>query len=178
MSLLDRFSNLVKADAHGVVDSLEDRRLLLRQSLREAEIELDRKRARLEALGAEEQRLTECRSRMTQRIVALDADVQLALETEQEDLARFSIRKLLPLQAEADHAAARLKEAGEERERVAARLAEQEGELDSLKTRVKAHLARVDEDGKEGDPLTTPIVAEEEVELELLRRRRSAQGGE
>ena len=51
--LRDRITTLLKADAHGLVESLEERSLLLKQYLREAEIELNRKRARLEAGGEE-----------------------------------------------------------------------------------------------------------------------------
>ena len=47
LRLLDRIGTLLKADAHGVVESLEERSLLLKQYLREAELELNRKRARL-----------------------------------------------------------------------------------------------------------------------------------
>ena len=40
MNLLDRMARLVRADAHGVVEALEDRGLLLRQHLRDAEAEV------------------------------------------------------------------------------------------------------------------------------------------
>ena len=50
MKLFDRMTTLIKADAHGVVDALEERSLLLRQHVREAELELLQKRARVEAL--------------------------------------------------------------------------------------------------------------------------------
>jgi phage shock protein A len=49
MRILDRMGLMIRADAHGVMDQLEERSLLLKQHLREAELELDRKRARLEA---------------------------------------------------------------------------------------------------------------------------------
>jgi hypothetical protein len=44
MRLPARLSTLAKADAHGVVDALEDKALVLRQQVREAAAELDRKR--------------------------------------------------------------------------------------------------------------------------------------
>ena len=40
MKFLDRMALLVKADAHGVMDQLEERSLLVKQHLREAELEL------------------------------------------------------------------------------------------------------------------------------------------
>ena len=51
MRFLDRMTTLVKADAHGVIDHLEEKSLLLKQHLREAELELDRKRARCGGAG-------------------------------------------------------------------------------------------------------------------------------
>ena len=57
MHLFDRITTLIKADAHGVVESLEERSLLLKQYVREAEIDLQRKRPRLESIRMEEQRL-------------------------------------------------------------------------------------------------------------------------
>ena len=39
MKFFDRLTTLIKADAHGVVDALEERSLLLRQHVREAELE-------------------------------------------------------------------------------------------------------------------------------------------
>ncbi len=57
MGLMTRLTTLAKADAHGVVDALEDKALTLRQHVREAGAELDRKRCRIEALEAEDQEL-------------------------------------------------------------------------------------------------------------------------
>jgi phage shock protein A len=69
-----------KADAHGVVDAIEDRSLLLKQHVREAELELNRKRARLGAFQAEQKTLEEESRRTRERIKSLDEDVTLAVE--------------------------------------------------------------------------------------------------
>ena len=171
MSLMQRLTSLVKADAHGVVDAVEDRSLVLRQHLREAEGELRHKRARLEALEAEEKELGEEGARLAERMRELDGDVSLALDAGKEDLARFSIRRLLPLRQAAQRAAERLERARAERGELAGRLEEQERELMDLKLRVRAYLAR---GAGEAGSAAEPLVADEEVELELLRRREAA----
>ena len=51
IDFVQRLNRLVRADAHGLLESLEDRSLLLKQHLREAELELQRKRARLSTLA-------------------------------------------------------------------------------------------------------------------------------
>ena len=57
MKILDRLTVLLKADAHGVLEQLEERSLLAKQHLREAELELSRKRVRCEALVEEARRM-------------------------------------------------------------------------------------------------------------------------
>src|SRR5574337_1066397 len=95
--LFERITTLLKADAHGVVESLEDRALLLKQYLREAEIDLNRKRARLDAVREEEKRLQDVLVRHEAEIRSLDEDVTRALTGGKDDLARFAIRRLIPL---------------------------------------------------------------------------------
>src|SRR5262245_65741716 len=94
--LFERITLLLKADAHGVVESLEERSLLLKQYLREAEIELQQKQARLEAVRDEEKRLRESLARCADDIRACDEDIALALGGGKDDLARFAIRRLIP----------------------------------------------------------------------------------
>jgi phage shock protein A len=176
LRLFDRIARLVAADAHGVVESLEERSLLLKQYLREAELEVNRKRARLEAVREEEKRLREAAARHDDEIRALDQDVSLALAGGKEDLARFAIRRLLPRRAELKAIVARIAEREEESRGLAERVETQQARLDALRTRVRAELAR---DAAGAD---SPVwgredaVADEDVELELMRRRDAAGG--
>src|SRR5258708_26993374 len=142
LKLWNRISTLLKADAHGVVESLEDRERLLQQYLREAELELDRKRAQFEALRDEEKRLRASLARREEESRALDEDIALALAGGKEDLARFAIRRLLPRRSEAKTLAARLGEVAEASRTLALRLEDQERQFEALKTRVRAELAR------------------------------------
>jgi phage shock protein A len=177
LTLFDRIATLVKADAHGVVESLEERALLLKQCLREAEIDLHHKRTELEALHDEEKRLRETQARREEEARALDEDVTLALAGGRDDLARFAIRRLLPRRSEAKAAGARLQELAERSRILAERLSEQENQFESLRARVRSELAREPELGSPCGWQGEPVVADEEVELELMRRRRAAEGG-
>jgi phage shock protein A len=177
MKLFDRISTLVKADAHGVVDALEERSLLLRQHVREAELELLQKRARVEALAEEEARLRDERTRCGNRIAALDEDIALALDGGKEDLARFAIRRMIPERKELAALEAQIAEVGEARAKLAERLEEQEGQFDALRQRARVHLADAERSGDDLQGLAQPPVADEEVELELLRRRQQRAEG-
>jgi phage shock protein A len=171
-----RLTRLIRADAHGIIESLEDRALLLKQHLREAEIELQRKRARLATLDEEEQRLLENAKRLEDATRALDEDTRLALEGEREDLARFAIRKLLPKRSEAAALRGRIDEIRAERERLTPKLEEQEAGFEELRSRVREKLAAETRATEPAAPCAEWRVAEEEVEMELLRRIQAAGG--
>jgi phage shock protein A len=180
MKLFDRMTTLIKADAHGVVDALEERSLLLRQHVREAELELLQKRARVEALTEEETRLRDELTRCGTRVGALDEDIALALDGEKEDLARlarFAIRRMIPERKELAALEAQIAEVGETRAKLAERLEEQEGQFETLRQRARTHLAEASRNHDDLQGLVEPAVADEEVELELLRRRQQRAEG-
>jgi len=170
MRWIDRFTTLMKADAHGVLEQLEEKSLLAKQHLREAELELTRKRARCEALEEETRRLEEEARRLEAEIASLDEDVELALAGGKEELARFSVRKLLPKRRALEQLRQRGSEIADEHERLRGRLEAQGGELEELKRKVRARLAADRATEPEGSVAELPA-ADEEVELELLRRR-------
>ena len=176
LRLFDRIGLLLKADAHGVIESLEERSLLLKQYVREAEIELNQKAARLEAVREDEKRLRETLARIADEMRALDEDVTLALAGGKDDLARFAIRRLLPRRNEAAAVRAQIEQRSAEAESLAERVAAQQAQFDSLRVRVRAELAR---ESCAGAPFPWPgdaAIADEEVELELMRRRQNERG--
>jgi len=175
MKFLDRLALLVKADAHGVLEQLEERSLLAKQHLREAELELDRKRAQMHAFTEESRRLGEEADALEREIVSLDGDVELAIAGDKEDLARFAVRKLLPMRRAAEAARRRTAELEQERARLAEVLAVQERQLEELAAQVRTRIAAARY--AEGDAFARPApAADEEVELELLRRRTARVG--
>jgi phage shock protein A len=171
MRLFERMTLLVKADAHGVLDQLEERALLARQHLREAELEVDRKRAHREALGEEERRVAEQAGRLQTEVTALDQDVELALRGGRDELAHFAVRRLLPKRRALEALRVRAAEIGDARTRLAERLEEQERSLEDLQLRVKTRLAAARSGTAFEAPDLHAEVPDEEVELELLRRR-------
>ena len=172
MGLLTRLSTLAKADAHGVVDALEDKALVLRQHVREAAGELDRKRCRIAALDAEDKELRADTERMQERIASLEDDVTLALAGDKEELARYAIKKLLPLRHGTRQIAHRSEALAEERSELEKQLAEQQAEFELLEQRVRGYLARHGQEASGSAAFTDLVVTDEDVEIELLRRQR------
>jgi phage shock protein A len=175
MTLASRLSTLFRADAHGVVDALEDKALLLRQLVREAAAEVSRKRARVEAIDGERKRLEAEAGRLDQRAAELDDDVRLALDGEKEELARFAIRRLLPLRRARKEIDARLAALARERGDLEVKIGEQEERLVELEGRVRGYLAQRAEEEREHPLAADWAVSDEDVDLELLRRK--AAGG-
>jgi len=170
-TLFDRIARLMRAEGHGVVEALEERSLLLRQHLREAELALEEKRARVAALTEEERQLGDEAERRRTRVAELDGEVTLALAGGREDLARFGIRRLLPERRALELALAQREEVAGSRTRLSEALAAQEEAFEALHLRARTLLARP-ASCNDPDALFAPdVVSDEEVELELLRRR-------
>lgn len=172
MKVLERIGRLVRADAHGVMDLIEERSLLLKQHLREAEIEVAQKRALLQGLEDTLSRVKEEGQRIEARVAERDADVELALENEDAELARFAIRRLLPEREALKELLVEALRLEERRDQLREVLDRQEAQLADLRARVRAELARPVRSASRDDDLPDlSSVHEEEVELELLRRR-------
>jgi phage shock protein A len=171
MSFFDRFKTTLRADAHGLIDAIEEPSLILKQHLRDAELAVDGKRAQLSQLEAEAKRLTAERQRTESDRARLDRDAELALAKDREDLARHALGLLLPKLRRAERIDARLAAIAEESRELGVKLEAQSLALDELRARVQAYLAHgatgVSEAGFEP-------VSEEQIEIELLRRK--AQG--
>jgi len=174
MRLLDRIAVLIKADAHGVVESIEDRRLLAKQYLREAELALDSKRELIADITERQRRLMLEAKRIGELTARLDADVELAVSGGQQDLARAAIRKLLPLREAERRSSERLVTLKDEAAGASERLAAQEQQFEILKARLCAELAQLETTTPGEDGFRNPVVTEDDVELELLRRQRGA----
>jgi len=164
----ERLGLLARADAHGVLDRLEERSLLARQLLREAEQALDRDRARRDALAEEVERLAEAARREESRCAELDADAELALRRGEEGLARHALRRWLPRRRVLAALRERRDAAAREAERATAAVAAREERLEGLRARASERLAQCPEPAGAGEDGPVP---EAEVELELLRRR-------
>lgn len=165
MNLFDRFKTTVQADAHGVIDALEDRTLILRQCLRDAEGELARKRAQLAALELDGRALARDAARVDEGLTASDSDAALALEAGDDELARYALKRLLTLRARKKRLAERGEELAVTRRELEARLAEQVERYEDLKARVTAELECGAGEG------VAEAISEQQVELELLRRK-------
>jgi phage shock protein A len=168
MQVLERIGRMLRADAHGVIDQIEEKRLLLKQHLREAEIEIAHKRGTLDGLDEERLRIFDQGRRLEAEVARLDEDIEIARKGDDPDLSRFAVRRWLPKRDALRQLQAHARQLDERRARLSAKLESQEAELAALRPRVRAAMTRPSRDCD--PPLQEPSVTDEEVELELLRR--------
>ena len=95
MTILYRLKRLIKADAHAMVESLEEPKWILAQAIRDMETELEKMRQDIEdkknrLMGTAKQILNS-----EQIIDNTDTDIDLAVEEKREDIAKHLIKKLL-----------------------------------------------------------------------------------
>lgn len=172
MSWLARLRTSLRADAHGLVDALADRSLLLKQHLRDAEAAVQYKRGKLVALDAEHKRLLGEHQRTAVAAAGHERDAELALDSGRDDLARYALKLLLPQRQLLQRLDARLVQIDDERRELGHVLHEQTRALEELRTRINAYLAETESQTDPGRlDSAAPTVSDEQIELELLRRR-------
>lgn len=177
MGLMTRLVRLIKADVNGVMDQMEDRGLLLNQYLRDMEEALEAKEADLRHLSAVRERTRGEREDCAEAIQKLEQDLDAAVEKGRDDIARFLIKKRRPLERhreELDRHIRRLDREIGDAEECLERQRRQFAEF-RLKSREHARASEQKEwEGRFSSLMSEKgydIPGEEEVELELMRRK-------
>lgn len=182
MAMFTRLVRLWKADLHGVMDQLEDRDLLLNQHLREMETALDAREAAVRRLERDCEAVSEARRRCETETAPMETDIEAALEQERDDIARFLIRRRRELDRKRKELARRSERLERELREARERLTEQRDQYDSLRLRSRDFRRSASRfEGPEGVyESETGRPADEEIELELLRRKqaRTGKGGD
>ena len=176
MSLFDRLSFLLRSDANGMIDALENKNNMLKQALREVEDAVARLATDVQHMRDELQARQRQRERLQPELARLDRDIDLCLQQDQEQLASFAAKKYVPLQRQAaslDERCQQLTDSIASRE---AELTEQRHEVEQLRQQVadalaaNAHSTNAHGEADSFSAATVPDV-HDEVALELLRRR-------
>ena len=174
MALVNRVTQLFKADAHAVLDQLEEPEQLLRQAVRDMEEEFVQAERRIKRLAeetdAQEKRRTELRTRLGE----IDEELDLVFAKGEQDLARGLVRRKL----EAERLEKRLKaklEARQERLTSAqTELEERRLALDSMRQKAAVFAAPAGEQTPQDDAafmLRELAVSEQEVDVAFLREQ-------
>ena len=184
MGIMTRFMKLCKADIHGVMDQLEDKGLLLKQYLRDMEEELAQKEARVRKLLVSRDKLQQDCDKYSKECEKLDQDIESALKRGKDDIARLLIKKLKPMATHRDELARHIEKLGRETTQFHGLIEEQRLQYEQLELRAREYFHREEREKWERTIASTvPSTpsgepSEEEVELELLKRKEAFKGGE
>jgi phage shock protein A len=184
MAIMTRFLRLCKADVHGVMDQLEDKGLLLKQHLREMESALDQKERQLAALALRIGRLSGGIRQHIEEMDKLEQDLNLALGKEKDDIARMLIRRRRMLESTCSQLKARMETMSQEKTQLEETLSQQRLQYETLKTQADAYCHRIPKVPEACERHLSPGSvypqgpSEEEIELELLRRKEALWKGD
>jgi phage shock protein A len=165
------------------MDQLEDKELLLKQYLREMETSLQEKESHLNRIIRREESIRRELEMRGEEIEKLEKDLALSLRREKDDIAKLLIRKQRGQRAVCDQLGRQQRTLEEERERMGRLLEEQRLQYDQLKVKAAAFSSRVQQHAFDpdhvivGDAQGFPAADEQEIELELLRRKEALQSG-
>ena len=184
MSIATRFVRLWKADLHGVMESIEDKDLLLKQCLREMQDELESREAALNTLVKIKEKAGQEQKNLQQENTKVEKDLEAAVGMAKDDIARFLIKKRLLLSRHLQELASHIQ--GLEQDIVNAReaAAVHRSQYEQIQLRAAEFFRSAD--NKEWDQVFSEIIpattlqepSDEEVELELLKIKNSLKGAE
>ena len=177
MGIMTRVVKIFKADIHGVMDQLEDQDLLLKQHLRDMEAALNLKEVKLNKMFVSRKQVQQEYDRYKHQSEALELDLAVAIQKNKDDIARTLIRKLKPLNSLGDELDGRRKTLDEDISHYKDHLDQQRLRYEQLKHRSVEYFHKTQMPERHND--LPAIVAddqygtlfEEEIELELLKRK-------
>jgi phage shock protein A len=165
------------------MDRFEDRRLLLKQHLRDMEEVLHRKEAKLRKMTAGHKQKQKDLADYRQQWEVRDHDLTVAIRKNKDDIARMLIRKMKPLENMIEELSRHLEALNEEMIDFKNHLKQQRFRYEQLKHRTTEYLRRTQMQKWEKDVID-PVSADgyeaptdEEIELELLKRKEVLEGG-
>ena len=177
MTLIHRVARLFRADAHALLDRIEEPELVLRQAVQEMQNELDAERRHLRLLDQELASLARRRAERVKELSRIGEQLDVCFEAGNEELARSLIRRRLEAERQDQTLAADIEQRNERLSLLKARLEENTARLEAMRQTADLLAQR---DAEPPTDTTTrfagPLVRDEEVEVALLeeRRRRAA----
>ena len=173
MALVSRLTRLFRADAHAVLDRLEEPDILLRQAVREMENEVERGAQALKALDLDYRHAHARATELESSVAAISGELDLCFEAGNEKLIRMLLRRRLEGERLLAHLGQRLGNLQAERTERGHTLEEQRQRLESI--RQKAAAFDVDASSFRGDTTVCGQpdlnIAESDVDLALLREQ-------
>lgn len=171
MSILKRFTHLLKAEAHGVIDILEDPHETLKQAIREMEEAMQERERELQGYEAERAAAREQHSQLSKELERVNEQIGVCLDTNNEDLARSAMRKRLGITKASQLIEERAKDLTGLCAKGSESLARDKERLQAIRDKAKLFAAPLTSGTHAANPLREDFITEHEVELALLEEK-------
>ena len=173
MALITRLTRLFRADAHAVLDRMEEPDVVLAQAVREMEEDVAAASRQLKARELELGRLRQRAADLVASVSAIAGELDLCFAAGNEALVRTLLRRRLEGERLAKHLEQRIGTLVRENDERRAALVERERKLDAMRQKAQLFAAEPRRDESEpacwrGDEVA---VSEADVDLALLRER-------
>jgi phage shock protein A len=171
MPIVNRLTRLFRADAHAVLDRLEEPEVLLRQAVREMDDEVARSTQALKALELGHAQTRARSAEIESSLAGIAGELDLCFDADNPNLVRMLLRRRLEGERLVRHLGQRLARLAADIAQRRAALEEQRQRLEGM--RQKAALFDVDAADKSDSACTAPDIAvsEEDIDLALLREQ-------
>ncbi len=175
MAIIQRLSKLIQADVHGIIDTLEDPELSLKQSVREMEAELFATQSEMKSLKEKEEKMRTVIHDLEEQVEELEDKINLSLSKKQDSLAKKFIRKRLESERQLKGIQKRVESNSNRIEKLKSILSDRESRLQQILQKMEIYVE--EERIKDKISKETPIqessnrVTDEEVEVEFLKKR-------
>ncbi len=166
MSITRRFTQLMKADVHGVLDLLEEPASIIRQSIREMTEEIEQVEAEQRKLNARSEENSRSREFSRSLLDELQQQVGLCIAEKNDELARKVIRRKLETERRLSLLTEQRSAIEQERNRLEQTLARYRAQLQQIQDRYE--LAQTAPEIACGD---TSGISDADVEVALLKEK-------
>ncbi|MCC6220347.1 MAG: PspA/IM30 family protein [Deltaproteobacteria bacterium] len=175
MTITSRILRLFKADIHGILDWLEEPEVILKQAIREMEVEIEKDEAALKALLQREEKLKSLGKEKEKLQSELEHKTALSFKQNDEVLAKTFVKRKLDVQKLISALAASLKALDIERDSLEKQLKSRRSELNSIVEKMELFVEKtasaVSVNSAEADSSSSAI-SDEDVEIAFAEEKR------
>lgn len=170
MAILTRLARLLKADLHAVLDRMEAPDILLQQSLRDMEAELQQASQQQQQRQQQRQQMERLQHNLQQQLDQQQSELDLCLEEANDNLTRVMLRRTLESRQQLQLLQARQQDLQAQIEQAEQELRQQQAAFGSLQTQAECWLAPAQQTLQ--SPLAPPLITDADIELALLKAKR------
>jgi phage shock protein A len=175
MKLIKRLNKLITADAHAVLDSIEDPHALLKQAMRDMRMIIEEDESLLSRTSNQQEKLKQQSILLEREQERLNQDLALCFSAENEALARNIVKKKLYLAQRVDLNHSQLLQACEKQNQLQIQIVENQQAYELIAHQAEVLLSELSLQAKQSDlhhpTQLNSVVTEDDIDMALLAEK-------